>query len=187
MANQTTGYNLDHVQIAIITETPTWVDLPYAVTFDPTITQDNDILKADASSVITTYAAPEGSGSLEWARAETATLAILGGLTATSSGADPNTIDRLDYLGNTTPPAVHMCAWIKNIDGNAVGAGMRITLQNAKASVPAMPTGQEQFTTLSSDLTFNPNASNVMMTLEFLQTAPTFTSKVIPVNLAPPA
>jgi hypothetical protein len=187
MANAGTFYNLDHVQIAVIQTTPTWIDLPYAVTLDPTISQDTDPLKADASTVVTSYSAPEGTFSLEWARAETVTLAILAGLTASTSGTTPSTIDRLDYLGNTTPPGVHLSAWAKNVDANVTGAGLRLNLPNAKASVPSIPLGQETYSTLSSDGVFNADENGVMMTLEFLETAPVFTSKVMPVNLAPPA
>lgn len=187
MANGATVYNLEHVQVAIIQTTPVWVDLPYAQTFDPTITQDSEDLQADGKQAVTAYGPPTGEGTVEWARAEPVTLALLAGLTATSSGTTPATIDRLVYKGDTTPPGLHWSAWARNVDANITGAGMRVTLPNAKASVPAMPLGQETFSTLSSDLRFTANAANDMMILEFMETAPAYTSGVIPVNLTAPA
>jgi hypothetical protein len=188
MANKGTVYNLSHVQVATIAETPTWIDAGYAVTLDPTISQDTDPLKADGATVVTSYSAPEGAFSLELAQGSTALFAILAGLTATTSGTTPSTIDRLDYLGDTTPPGVHLSAWAKNVDSTVTGAGMRVTLPNAKASVPSFPLGQETYASFTFDGVFNQWGTNkIMETIEFLESAPTFTSNVMPVNLNPPS
>ena len=187
MANGNISYSLYHAQIAAQGETPTWVDLPYARTLNPTINQDEEDLQADGANVLTAYDGPRGSLSAEWARATPAVLALMAGLTATSSGTTPATIDRLEYKGDTTPPGIMLSAWALNIDPNIDGAGMRITFPNVKLKVPSMPLAQKTFSTLSADGNFNPNAAGVMMILEFLETAPTFTSNVMPVNLTAPS
>ena len=59
-----TGYNLKHLQAATNDGSPTYEDINYATTFEPTITQENDEFRADAQVVITAQGAPTGGGSL---------------------------------------------------------------------------------------------------------------------------
>ena len=180
-------YNLKHLQVAPKTVTPTYTDLLYAIDFDASISQDNEKLRADAAAVVTAYGAPEGAGSITFGYLDPVTLAILTGGTASTTGTAGTVIDRLEIMGDSNPPAIIVVMWAENVDGNADSAGIRITLPNAKASVPSGTYGQESFANQSADLTFDPDENGVLMILEFPVTAPVFTGDTIPTNLEPPA
>lgn len=181
------GYNLDHLQIAPKGPTPTYKDLKYAITLDASISQDSNKLSADASKPVTAYSAPEGAGSISFGFMDPDTMAILTGGTSSTTGTGGTVIDRLEILGNTNPPSIIIVGWIPNVDGNADSAGVRITLPNAKASVPSGTFDQETWANRDADLVFDPDENNVMMIYEFPVTAPVFTAGVIPTNLEPPA
>ncbi len=189
MAAGTVGYNLNHVQVAAVNVSPVYSDVPGAIGFDPTIDQNSDKLRGDGASLETAYGAAEGSGSMEWAYATPAVMAIMTGGTASTSGTGGTLIDRLEIKGNTNPPAVILVGWIPNISSKtyADSAGIRVTLPNAKVSVPSFATGQETFTTVTADLNFDSDSNGNIMIIEWPKTAPTFTLGVIPTNLTPPA
>lgn len=181
------GYNLDHVQIAPKSGSPTYTDLKYAMTMDASISQDSSKLSADASKPVTAYSAPEGAGNLTSGQWDADIMAIFTGGTASATGTGGTKIDRLEIKGNTNPPAIIVVGYLPNVDGQTTLAGTRIILPNAKASVPSGTMDQETWATLSSDLVFDPDANNNLIIYEFLATAPTFTSGVIAANLTPPA
>lgn len=175
-----TGYNLTHLQVASKSATPTFVDVLYAQTLEAGVDQDNDILKADGGSKVTAYGAREGTGSIAFASVDLATMAVMTGDTFSTSGVAPAVIDRLDMKGATQPPALILVGYVPNVDGNTARAGLRITVPNATLAVPSGSFEQETWTELEADLAFVPNASDVMMIWESMQTAPVFTSGVIP-------
>ena len=182
-----TGYNLAHLQVAPKTVSPTWKDINYAQSAEFPISQDSDVLRADASAVITAWSAPEGSGSIGFASADLATIAVLTGGTVSTSGSGGAAINRLEIKGNTKPTAIMLAAWIPNVDGNSALAGIRVTLPNATATVPSASYDQESWTEFDSDIGFNPNENGDLLIYETLGTAPTFTSGVMPVNITAPA
>lgn len=175
-----TGYNLNHVQVAPKAASPTYVDVNYATTFEATVDQSNEFLRADGGVKVTTYGSREGSGTLGFGSANLSVMGTMSGDTFSTSGLTPNIIDKLSIAGATTPPAVILVAWIPNVDGNSASDGLRITLANAKIALPSASYEQESWTEFEADMSFVDNENNVMMVIESLETAPAFTGGVIP-------
>jgi hypothetical protein len=182
-----TGYNLNHLQAATNDGSPTYVDINYATTFEPTISQENDSFRADGQVVITAQGAPEGGGSIGFGSFDTDAFAVLTGGTASSSGSAGTLIDRLEIPADYTAPSVILVAWIPNVDGNSTSAGLRITVPNAKVNMPSTQFGQETWSEFAADISFAADENDVMLIFEDMATAPTFTAGVIPTNLEPPA
>ncbi len=72
-------------------------------------------------------------------------MAIMTGGTSSSGGPAGTVISRLEIKGDSTPPAVVIVGWMKNIDGNATSAGIRVILPNAYVSVPSGGFEQETY------------------------------------------
>jgi len=182
-----TGYNLNHLQVAAKSGSPTYKDINYAQTIEFPITQDSETLRADGAAVVTAQSAPEGGGSIQFASIDLATMAVMTGGTTSESGTAGTRITRLEIPSDYSPPAVIVVAWIPNVDGNSTSAGLRVTIPNGKLTMPSGTFGQESWSEMSSDLSFVGDDNDVMLIWEELATAPTFTSGVIPTNLTPPA
>jgi hypothetical protein len=182
-----TGYNLQHLQAAANDGSPTYIDINYATTFEPTITQESDTFNADAQKAITAQGAPEGGGSLGFGSFDTDAFGVLTGGTASTSGSGATAIDRLEIPADYTPPSVILVAWIPNVDGNSTSAGLRVTVPNAKVTMPSTQFAQETWSEFTADFSFVADANDVMLIFEDMATAPTFTAGVIPTNLTPPA
>lgn len=182
-----TGYSLVHLQAAPKEVTPTFIDVNYATTAEFTIDQSNDYFRADGGVKVSAYGAREGSGSLAFGSANLQTIGTLSGDSFSTSGTTPAVIDRLEVLGATVPPSLILVAWIPNVDGNEDSAGLRVTLTNAKVAMPSASYEQESWTEFEADLSFVSDENDVMMIMESLETAPTFTAGVIPAQLTAPA
>jgi hypothetical protein len=182
-----TGYNLRHLQVAAKSETPTYKDINYATTFEFPISQDSETLRADGSAAVTAQGAPEGGGSIGFASIDLATMAVMTGGSTSETGTAGTRITRLEVESTYSPPAVIVVGWIPNVDGNSTSAGLRVTVPNAKLTMPSGTFGQESWSEMSSDLSFVGDENEVMLIWEELATAPTFTSGVIPTNLEPPS
>jgi hypothetical protein len=182
-----TGYNLKHGQVAAKTVTPTYSDINYITTAEFPISQESDTLRADGAAAVVAQSAPEGGGSIAFASIDLDTMAVMTGGTASSSGSGGTLIDRLEIPSDYTPPAVILVFWIPNVDGNSTSAGLRVTIPNAKLTMPSGTFGQESWSELTADLSFVGDENDVMLIWEDLATAPTFTAGVIPTNLEPPA
>ena len=179
------GYNLLHLQVVPKGNT-TWFDVSYAISFEPTIERDSETLTADAKKAVKAWAAPEGSGSIEFGLISSTLIAVLTGGTVTTSGVTPNVITRLD-LTSAPPPALSLSAWIDNVDGLQTHKGLRVSIPNATCATPSATYEQESFSNHSADIAFVPDANDVLLIYEFMETKPVFTAGVMPVNLVPPA
>ncbi len=182
-----TGYNLNHFQIAPKVTTPVYKDVNYAISWEFPIEQDSETLNADGKKAVSAEGAPEGGGSITFASADLSVIGVFTGGTASSSGAGATLINRLVVPGNYTAPATIGVGWIPNVDGNSTSAGLRVTIPNAKYTMPSASFEQESWTEFSADQSFVANESNVMLIWEDLATAPTYTAGVIPTNLTAPA
>lgn len=187
MATGTTGYNLNHLQAAAKGASPVYKDINYATTFEATIDQTQDKLAADGKKAVTAFSAADGGGSIGFASADLSVIALLSGGTFSTTGTAGTMINRMDVLGNVTPPATILSGWIPNVDGNTTSAGLRITLPNAQVSMPSTSYAQESWTEFNADLSYVADENDVMLIWEELFTAPTMTLGVMPVNLTPPA
>lgn len=182
-----TGYNLNHLQAATNDGSPTYEDINYATTFEPSITQESDSFRADGQVAITAQGAPEGAGSIGFGSYDTDTFAVLTGGDSSTSGSAGTLINRLEIPADYTAPSVILVGWIPNVDGNSTMAGLRVTVPNAKVNMPSVQFGQETWSEFSADISFAADSNDVMLIYEEMATAPTFTSGVIPTNLTPPA
>lgn len=183
-----TGYNLNHLQVAPKGLTPVFTDVPLATTAEFGIDQDNDTFLADGRVAVTSYGAREGTGSIAFGSAKLDAIAVMTGDEYSTSGV-PGTsgIDRLEIGGATTPPPLILASWVPNVDGNVEWAGMRVTVTNGSLSVPSSSFEQESWTEFESDLSFSDNEDGVMLIWETMEVAPTLTAGVIPVQLETPA
>lgn len=182
-----TGYNLQHLQVAPKTVTPVYKDILYSTTFEFPISQDSETLSADGTKAVTAQGAPEGGGSIGFASIDLATMAVMTGGATSESGTAGTRITRLEIPANYSPPAVIVVGWIPNVDGNSTSAGLRVTIPNAKLTMPSGTFGQESWSEMSSDLSYVGDSNGKMLIWEELATAPVFTAGVIPTNLVAPA
>lgn len=182
----TTAYNLNHLQVAAVGASPTYVDVNYAISSEFTIEQDSENFLADGKSAVSTFGAREGTGSISFGSMDLSTIALMTGDEFSTSGAEGSKIDRLEFKGDATPPPVILSAWVKNVDGNSTFAGSRITVPNAKLSVPNTSFEQESWSEFESDVTFNPDEDDNLMIWENLEVEPVFSAGVMPVALTAP-
>lgn len=184
-----TGYNLVHLQVAPKETEPTFKDINYAVSAEFTVEQDSEQFQADGANVMSAFSPREGTGSISFGSADLETIALMTGDVFSSSGTAGSAIDRLEFRGSTVPPSLVLSAYIPNVDGNSAHAGMRITVPNAKLTVPNASYEQESWTEFESDVTFSPDANGVMLIWENLSTDPDvgMSGNVMPVNLVAPA
>ncbi len=182
-----TTYNLNHLQVAPKGASPVYKDVNYATEWEWPIEQDTETLRADGKVAVTAAGAPEGGGSIGFASIDLATWAVMTGGTTSESGTAGTRITRLSVLGNYNPPSLIIVGWIPNVDGNSTSAGLRVTLPSVKLTMPSGTFGQETWSEMSADQAFVADENNVMLIMEELATAPTFTAGVIPTNLTAPA
>src|SRR4051794_201002 len=98
----TTGYNLQHLQVGAKVASPTFLDILYATTFQPTIDQSNVKMKADAKNAVTAWSAPDGGGTIGFGSADLDVIALLTGGAASTTGSAGTLIDRLDVMADGT-------------------------------------------------------------------------------------
>lgn len=185
-----TGYNLVHLQAAAKTDTPTFKDINYAVSAEFTVEQDSEQFQADGANVLSAFSPREGTGTISFGSADLATIGLLTGEEFSTSGTEgTDRIERLEFLGSSVPPALILSAYVPNVDGNSDFAGMRITVPNAKVSVPNASFEQESWTEFESDVTFNPDENGVMLIWENIEVDPEVgtSGAVMPVNLVAPS
>ncbi len=184
MALRSTGYNLKHLQVGLNETTPTYMDVNYASTAEFGISQDNDTMRGDGKVAVTTYGAREGEGSIGFGSADLDTIALMTGDVFSTAGTAGTVVDRLEISGATQPPSLILCGWIENVDGNSTADGMRVTVTNGSLAVPSVSFEQESWTEFEADLSFSDNNDDIMLIWEIMETAPVFTSGVIPVVLS---
>lgn len=182
----TVHYNLEHAQVAALGTTPTWLDVPGSIDLGISITSNANYLAADGSKPYVAYSAPEGSFDLSFAEADFAMLAVINGGTASTSGTTPAIIERYEQPGTAKNPSFALSGYASNVNGGVDRAGFRVTLPNAKAGVASPTFGQETWGTWSTSGAMAADENDVMVIYEKLETAPTFTAGVMPVNLVKP-
>lgn len=181
------GRNLSHVQAAAVETTPTWVDIPGVLTWDPSITTDTEAVQADGTTYYTAYAAPAGEGDLVFIDFDPDVVALLNGGTVSTSGTAPNTITRYEQPADYTAPAFSLSDWVPNVDQfHDTSAGMRTTAPNVTATPVSRSSGQDTTFEWTATTSFAADQNGVLLIYEVLETAPVFTGSVIPVNLEAP-
>lgn len=179
----TVSYNLEHAQVAVLTSSPTYLDVPGVATLNPTIDTSVSYSSGDGSKKYAAWSAPEGGGELSFNEADFAVLVVINGGTQSSSGVAPAVVDRYVAPGTATNPAFILVGYASNVNSAITRAGFRIIIPNATAAPASMPAGQEEWTTWTASLAFTANANNQMIIYEQLQTAPTFTGGVMAVTI----
>lgn len=174
------GRNLSHVQAAAVEETPTWLDIPGVITWDPSITTDTEPVQADGTTYYTAYSAPAGEGDLTFIDFDENVVALINGGTVSSSGTTPNVIDRYEQPGDYTAPAFSLCDWVPNVDQfHDDRAGMRTTAPNCTATPVSRSSGQDTTFEWTATTSFAADANGVLLIYELLETAPTFSNGIM--------
>lgn len=183
------GYNTNHVQVGPKEATPTFVDVPGAISWDPTITTDKDPIRGDGQVYVTAYGAPEGEGDLTWLGFAPDVLATINGGEVSTSGTGDTEITRYEQPGTYTAPPFIIADWVPNIDKSHAPdvAGIRTTVTNATAEPASRGSGQETAVEWTASTSFSPDENNVLIIYEELATEPTFTNGVMPVNVEKPS
>ncbi len=185
------GYNLNHLQVAPVPATgaPVFVDVAGVVSWEPSITTENEEVLADGQVYLTAYGAPAGEGDFVFIDSRFAVLGVVNGGMASSSGTGATKIDRYEQPGQYTAPPFIMSDWVPNIDltHSPLVAGMRTTVPNATAEVATRTSGQQTVFEWTAATRFTAPATGPMIIYEQLATEPTFTGGVTDVNLTAPA
>lgn len=184
------GRNLAHVEIAAVGASPTYVNVPGVLTWDPSISTDTDPVQADGTTYYTAYSAPVGEGDLTFIDFDEDVVALLNGGTVSTSGVTPDVIDRYEQPGTYSAPAFITSDWVPNADTfHDARAGMRTTAPNCTATVVSRSSGQDSTFEWSCTVNFAPDDNDVMLIYELFETSPTFASDVmVPApNLTAPA
>ena len=183
------GYNLNHLQVAPRSETPTFVDVPGAVSWEPSISSDTDDVRADGQVYMTVYSAPVGEGSMTWVDFRPDVLAVINGGDVSTSGTGATEIIRYEQLGSYVPVPFIMADWVPNQDQthDANVAGVRTTVPNATASPASRNSGQETTLEWTAETRFTAvDNTSPLIIYESLASEPTFTGGVFDVNLEAP-
>lgn len=182
----TLTYNQNHVQIGNAVGTPTYIDVNGSISMTPSIEAGETQVRGDGSVWATAYGAAEGSVALAWLQTNLAVIAQLNGGVVSSSGVTPNVINRYEFNGGSyVPPPVIVAGWEPNIapDKSPSQAGLRTTIHNATFAPATKAGGQETVGEWSAEGSFKPAADNTLISYELLETAPVFTSGIMPVIL----
>lgn len=181
------GRNLSHVQVGAVGASPTYLDVPGILTWDPTITTDTEPVQADGSTYYTAYSAPSGEGDFAFIDFDENVVAAINGGTVSSSGATPNVIDRYEQPGTYTAPPFITSDWVPNVDQfHDARAGMRTTAPNCTATPVSRSSGQDTTFEWTASTSFAADDNDVMLIYELLETEPVFTAGVMPVNVTDP-
>lgn len=183
------GYNLNHLQVAPKGASPTFIDVPGSVSWEPSITADSEDVKADGQTYVTVYSAPVGEGDMTWIDFRPDVLATINGGEVSTSGTGPTEITRYEQKGSFTPVPFIIADWVPNQDKNhdSAVAGVRTTVPNATAEPASRSSGQESTQEWTASTKFTPDANDVLIIYEALASEPEFTTGVMSVNLTAPA
>jgi|SRR6185437_3905660 len=189
MTSGTVSYNTQHVQVGLVGATPTFVDVPGSVDWEPTISASPTPVKADGTTYYTAYASPDLSGDLTWIDGNSAVLGIINGGTVSSSGTAGTVIDRYEQPGVFVPTDFIISKWEPNVDRghNPDVAGLRTTTPHTSASPASKSGGQESTGMWTASTNATPVGDDPLIIYEWMATAPVFTAGVMPVNLTAPA
>ncbi len=182
----TLTYNQDHVQISNAVGTPGYIDVNGSISMAPSIASASTPVRGDGSVWATAYGAAEGTITLTWLQTNLAVIAQLNGGVVSASGTTPNVINRYELLGGSyVPPAVIVAGWEPNIapDKSPAQAGLRTTVPSASFAPATKAGGQETVGEWTAEGTFKPALDNTLISYELLETAPVFTSGLMPVIL----
>jgi hypothetical protein len=181
------GRNLSHVQVGAVGASPTYLDVPGILTWDPTISTDTEPVQADGTTYFTSYAAPAGEGDFTFIDFDENVVAVINGGTVSSSGVTPNVIDRYEQPGTYAAPPFITSDWVPNADQfHDTRAGMRTTAPNCTATPVSRSSGQDTTFEWTASTSFSPDENDVMLIYELLETGPVFTAGVMPVNVEAP-
>jgi hypothetical protein len=174
------GRNLAHVQVAATGGTPTWLDVPGVLTWDPQITTDTEPVQADGTTYYTSYAAPTGEGDLTFIDFDEDVVALINGGTVSTSGTTPDVIDRYEQPGTYAAPSFSAADWVPNADTfHDSRAGMSTIAPNCTATVVSRSSGQDTTFEWSCTVNFQPDDEDVMLVYQLFESAPTFTADVM--------
>lgn len=174
------GRNLTHVEVAAVGASPTWINVPGVLTWDPSISTDTEPVQADGSTYYTAYAAPSGEGDLTFIDFDENVVALINGGTVSTSGVTPDVIDRYEQPGSYTAPAFMMADWVPNADTfHDARAGMRTIVGNATATPVSRSSGQDSQFEWTAATSFAADANGNLIVYELMETSPVLTSGVM--------
>jgi len=179
-------YNQTHVQAGLQATTPTYVDIPGMVSNEPEISSDPEDIMADGTVYAVAWGILTAESELTFVDDRGSVRALLNGGVTSTSGVTPNIITRYEAPAVFLPPPIILSDYAPNIDRvhSPAVAGIRTTLPNASAGPISKSGGQESTGELTSTIKFAPTANGgAPMIIEYLESAPTFTGGVMPVNL----
>jgi hypothetical protein len=180
----TVTYNLEHAQVALVGDTPVYLDVPGVTTMGATVSSSVAYFAGDGAKKYAAWSAPEGGGNIGFAEADFAVLAVINGGTASTTGTTPAIVERYVQPGTSTVTNFILVGYGSNVNGTSDRAGFRIILPNASAAPASIAMGQETWGEWTADLAFTPDEDDQMVIYEKLESAPTFTGDVFPDPLA---
>ena len=182
-------YNQTHVQAGLQATTPTYVDIPGAVSNEPQMSADPEDILGDGGVYAVAWGIMTAESELTFVDDVGAVRALLNGGTVSTSGTGATAITRYEAPAVFNPPGIILVDYAPNIDKvhRPTVAGIRTTLPNATAGPISKSGGQESTAELTSTIKFAPTASGgAPMIIEYLASEPAFTGGVIPTNLTAP-
>lgn len=178
------GRNLVHLQVAPTGASPTYLDVPGVMTWDPTINTDTEAVQADGSTYYTAYSAPEGEGDMVFIDFDPDVVAILNGGSIALTGTTPNQVRRYTQTGTYTAPSFIIADWVPNADKfHDTWAGIRTIAPNVTATPVSRASGQDTTFEWTCSTSFKADGTNRLLMYELLESDPAMTGGLMAVTL----
>lgn len=182
MANGSVGYNLNHIQCAVLEdgEPGTWVDFAGSQSWEPSINIDTTDIQGDGQAYVTAYGVPTGEGDFTFIDPSPTNFATVNGGVVSTYGTGANEVTRYEQRAEYIAIPFAISDWVPNIDKghNPDTAGMRTIVGNATAEPVTRSSGQESTVEWTVATRFTRDAAGNLIVYEWLASEPTFTNGV---------
>lgn len=182
--------NVQHGQVArrpVSPAEPTFVDISGFTEVNPNTSAESTDVYADGTTYASIFDAPTGSGDFRYVESDFAVNVIVNGGAETSSGTTPSVIKRWEQPAESLNPAFILSTFMPNVRTESQSAGMRLTLPNCTAGPVNISGSQRNVGEWNTPIRYTKDpVTGYLVIYEDLESAPTFTSGVMPVNLERP-
>lgn len=148
------------------------VDVPGARSLNWSTSADSDTIGGDDKILGVAYGAKSGSGSIEVAKANLTALAAMLGLTVTTTGVAPASVQSLEESSAANTAYVQIKGQAAGVD--TTGSAFEVTIHKAKIGGIDETLEFEGWHTPSYDFEFVDNATGKMLTRKLMETKVAF-------------
>lgn len=182
--------NVQHGQVAprpVGEANPVFLDISGFTEVNPNTSAESTDIYADGGTYASIFDSPTGDGDFRYVESDFAINVVLNGGAATTSGTSGSTIKRWEQPSESLNPAFILATFMPNVRSESQSAGIRLTIPNATAGPVNISGSQRNVGEWNAPIRYTKDpVTGYLVIYEDLEAAPTFTNKVMPVNLERP-